>query len=48
MNSREQCGARTVFWPDAECIEAECWLRVRHEGDHEDLILGTWERTDGE
>lgn len=46
MISSEQCGEITVFWPDVEACEAECWLRKGHEGDHEDLILGPWERLD--
>jgi hypothetical protein len=35
-----RCGARTVFWPDDEACDAECWLPAGHEGEHEDEILG--------
>lgn len=40
----ETCGARTVFWPDDEACDAECFLPPGHDPDdvHEDEILGRW------
>lgn len=44
--TRQQCGARTVFWPEVEGCEAECLL-APHEGTiHEDEILGEWDAED--
>lgn len=41
-----KCGARTVFWPDDEACDAECWLPP-HEGTvHEDEALGQWDEDD--
>lgn len=41
------CGARTVFWPDDECCEAECIRPVGHPGTvHEDETLGEWDEDD--
>jgi hypothetical protein len=43
----ERCGARTVFWPDAEACDAECIRHRGHKGTiHEDEILGTWDEDD--
>lgn len=38
------CGARTVFWPDVEAIDAVCIRPRGHEpaNIHEDEILGEW------
>lgn len=42
-----KCGARAVFWPDVEAIEAECIRSRGHAGTiHEDEILGEWDETD--
>lgn len=41
--TRKTCGATTVFWPDVEACDAECFLPP-HEGTvHEDEILGEWD-----
>ncbi|MFJ2568989.1 hypothetical protein ACIOYT_01020 [Streptomyces halstedii] len=43
-----KCGARTVFWPDVEAIDAECIRPRGHEpaNIHEDEILGEWNEDD--
>lgn len=44
---QQLCGARTVFWPDDEACDAECFLPAGHEGSiHEDEILGEWNEED--
>lgn len=38
-----RCGERSVFWPDVECIEVECFLPADHPGTiHEDELMGEW------
>ena len=39
------CGARTVFWPDAEAIDATCDLPPGHvpSNVHRDGMLGEWD-----
>lgn len=51
-----ECGARTVFWPDDECIDVgPCILPEGHKGDHREADLNfdhlhfdgnTWENDD--
>lgn len=41
-----RCGEKTIFWPDVEACDAECFLPPDHEGDHEDQILGPWSSED--
>lgn len=41
------CGARTIFWPDDECCDAECIKPRGHGGTrHQDEILGEWDEDD--
>lgn len=44
MTEQPLCGARTVFWPDVEAIDAKCIRPRGHEpaNIHEDEILGEW------
>jgi hypothetical protein len=39
-----RCGARAVFWPDVEHIEAECISPRGHQPEdvHEAEYLGEW------
>lgn len=43
---RKTCGATTVFWPDVEACEAECFLAPHTGTIHEDEILGQWDAED--
>lgn len=47
-NTAPKCGARTVFWPDVEAIDAKCIRSQGHEpaNIHEDEILGEWNEDD--
>ena len=41
---RGACGAVTIFWPDVEACEAECFRPEGHGGTiHEDETLGEWD-----
>jgi hypothetical protein len=48
MTEKEACGARTVFWPDIEAIDAVCFLPRGHQpaDRHEDEALGEWSESD--
>lgn len=48
MTKQPLCGARTVFWPDVEGCDAECFLPRGHEpaNIHEDEILDEWNEED--
>ncbi len=40
------CGARAVFWPEAEACDAVCGLTVHESTVHRDHALGEWDEAD--